>query len=197
MSTQPVLPLPPNPPPPPPSPPPPVLNLYLSSVDREVVRRYKDSKELRPLFCVETSCLLVEVAWQAYYDPHHANLDDFIAPGLQDLSYLGLELVVSVAWGRGGGGEGGGILALLLLRHADLLCVGGLVQCTSRGHSGVFLRCCYYVMSICCGWVGWFIGHLAGLAGCWPFSGLDCSPSSTARDFSIFRVYAWMIISTA
>lgn len=61
---------------------------------REVVRRYKDSNELSPLFCVETSCTLVEVAWQAYYDPHRVNLSDFVAPGRQDLSYLGLELVV-------------------------------------------------------------------------------------------------------
>lgn len=60
-----------------------------------MVRRYKDSKELSPLFCVETSCFLVEVAWQAYYDPHKVDLSDFVAPGRQDLSYLGLELVVS------------------------------------------------------------------------------------------------------
>lgn len=73
----------------------------------------------------------MEVAWQAYYDPHHANLDDFIAPGLQDLSYLGLELVVRCSKGSGGGV---GILALLLMRQAD----------------------------ICRGWVGWFIGHPAG-----------------------------------
>lgn len=58
------------------------------------MRRYKDSNELSPLFCVETSCTLVEVAWQAYYDPHRVNLADFVAPGRQDLSYLGLELVV-------------------------------------------------------------------------------------------------------
>lgn len=58
------------------------------------MRRYKDSNELSPLFCVETSCTLVEVAWQAYYDPHRVNLSDFVAPGRQDLSYLGLELVV-------------------------------------------------------------------------------------------------------
>lgn len=64
-------------------------------MSRDVVRRYKDSKELSPLFCLETSCLLVEVAWQAYYDPHRVNLADFIAPGRQELSYLGLSLVVS------------------------------------------------------------------------------------------------------
>lgn len=61
---------------------------------REVVRRYKDSQELSPLFCVETSCYLVEVAWQAYYDPYRVALGDPVAPGRQDLSYLGLELVV-------------------------------------------------------------------------------------------------------
>ena len=38
----------------------------------------------------------MEVAWQAYYDPHRVNLADFVAPGRQDLSYLGLELVVGV-----------------------------------------------------------------------------------------------------
>lgn len=59
-----------------------------------MVRRYKDSQELSPLFCVETSCYLVEVAWQAYYDPYRVALDDSFAPGRQDLSYLGLELVV-------------------------------------------------------------------------------------------------------
>lgn len=68
-------------------------------MDRDVVRRYKDSNELSPLFCVETSCTLVEVAWQAYYDPHRVNLSDFVAPGRQDLSYLGLELVVSKRFG--------------------------------------------------------------------------------------------------
>lgn len=52
------------------------------------------------MFCVETSCLLVEVAWQVYYDPHRVNLSDFVAPGRQDLSYLGLELVVRIwPWG--------------------------------------------------------------------------------------------------
>ena len=59
------------------------------------MRRYKDSQELSPLFCVETSCFLVEVPWQAYYDPHKVDLSDFVAPGRQDLSYLGVELVVS------------------------------------------------------------------------------------------------------
>lgn len=61
---------------------------------RDVVRRYKDSRELSPLFCLETSCLLVEVAWQVYYDPTKMDLTDTIAPGKQDLSYLGLTLVV-------------------------------------------------------------------------------------------------------
>ena len=41
----------------------------------------------------------MEVAWQAYYDPHRVNLSDFVAPGRQDLSYLGLELVVSKRFG--------------------------------------------------------------------------------------------------
>ncbi|CAN0159806.1 unnamed protein product, partial [Ectocarpus fasciculatus] len=69
------------------------INMERDMPPREVVRRYKDSKELSPLFCVETSCFLVEVAWQAYYDPHKVDLSDFVAPGRQDLSYLGLELV--------------------------------------------------------------------------------------------------------
>lgn len=43
---------------------------------------------------METSCYLVEVAWQAYYDPFGVALDDPFAPGRQDLSSLGLELVV-------------------------------------------------------------------------------------------------------
>lgn len=66
-----------------------------------MVRRYKDSQELSPLFCVETSCFLVEVAWQAYYDPHKVVLSDFVAPGRQDLSYLGLELVVRCCCSQG------------------------------------------------------------------------------------------------
>ncbi|CAM9778960.1 unnamed protein product, partial [Laminaria digitata] len=69
------------------------INMERDMPPRDVVRRYKDSNELSPLFCVETSCTLVEVAWQAYYDPHRVNLADFVAPGRQDLSYLGLELV--------------------------------------------------------------------------------------------------------
>ncbi|CAM9615307.1 unnamed protein product, partial [Ectocarpus sp. 8 AP-2014] len=69
------------------------INMERDMPPREVVRRYKDSQELSPLFCVETSCFLVEVAWQAYYDPHKVDLSDFVAPGRQDLSYLGLELV--------------------------------------------------------------------------------------------------------
>ncbi|CAM9715678.1 unnamed protein product, partial [Hapterophycus canaliculatus] len=73
------------------------INMERDMPPREVVRRYKDSKELSPLFCVESSCFLVEVAWQAYYDPHKVDLSDFIAPGRQDLSYLGLELVVRCA----------------------------------------------------------------------------------------------------
>lgn len=44
----------------------------------------------------------MEVAWQAYYDPHKVNLSDFIAPGRQDLSYLGLELVVRLECSRQG-----------------------------------------------------------------------------------------------
>ncbi|CAM9850426.1 unnamed protein product [Chrysoparadoxa australica] len=46
-----------------------------------------------PVFCLETALFLCEVAWQAYYDPHETVLDDFVAPGRQDLSYLGVTLV--------------------------------------------------------------------------------------------------------
>lgn len=47
----------------------------------------------------------MEVAWQAYYDPHKVDLSDFVAPGRQDLSYLGLELVVRCDSGTDSGTE--------------------------------------------------------------------------------------------
>jgi hypothetical protein len=60
---------------------------------RHLMRQLAHSHQLQPVFCLERACLLCEVAWQSYYDPHKLALDDIVAPGRQDLNYLGLELV--------------------------------------------------------------------------------------------------------
>ncbi len=68
------------------------------SIDRKVDRMYvklecRLPSFTKPLFCLERAWFLREVAWQSYYDPHRVDFDDIVAPGKQDLSCLGLDLV--------------------------------------------------------------------------------------------------------
>ncbi len=70
----------------------------LHSIDRKVDRMYSKLEcrlpsSSKPLFCLERAWFLSEVAWQSYFDPHRVDLDDIVAPGKQDLSCLGLNLV--------------------------------------------------------------------------------------------------------
>ncbi len=68
------------------------------SIDRKVDRMYvklecRIPSFTKPLFCLERAWFLSEVAWQSYFDPHRVDLGDIVAPGKQDLSCLGLDLV--------------------------------------------------------------------------------------------------------